>query len=252
MNALRAMYGLRRVTLSVINLVLSASTIHLLNLPSESAAAHLTQGLHDLEAMSVNHRFAARAVDIIRSLSSKWNIALPESAAAFAQYRMDNQRDVSSPPPSTFFAASIPRKESTGGGGADGRNRSGDSIHSHSSAGPFSPPAVSGTQLQQQPTSVPTFYSDPTTQLDPSQAQTAFWTPFPTQVMPIPQITDLDASSMMDFSSPIPMDGVQQAPQPWQQMFGATGAGTPGRQQSAPGRLTDEQMSNMDDWQWGQ
>merc|ERR1711939_142779 len=81
-NALRAMYGLRRVCLAVSSFLMSASTIHLLNLPSESASAHLGQGLSDLQAMSVNHQFAARCVDIIRSLASKWNIALPDSAAS--------------------------------------------------------------------------------------------------------------------------------------------------------------------------
>ncbi|CAK4033896.1 Nitrogen assimilation transcription factor nit-4 [Lecanosticta acicola] len=257
MNALRAMYGLRRVTLAVVNLVLSASTIHLLNLPSESAAAHLTQGLHDLDAMSVNHRFAARAVDIIRSLSSKWSIALPESAAAFAYSRLEHPRDVKSPPPSTFFAASIPRTESTDGSGTDGRNRSGDSIHSHSSAGPFSPPVGSSQaqqQMHQQPTSAPTFYSDPTIQLDPTQAQTAFWTPFPTQVMPIPHSADFDASTMMDLTSPLQMDGIQQPQQQWQQLFGGTG--TPSEihcsQQPAPGKLSDGAMSNLDEWQWSE
>lgn len=232
------MYGLRRVSLAVTSLLLSASTIHLLNLPSEEAAANLSQGLHDLEAMSVNHRFAARAVDIIRSLSSKWKIALPEGAASVAVYRLAGQREISSPPPSTFFAASIDRKQSS-----EGRARSGETSHQES---PFEPPGGGSGQLThqqpQQNTSVPTFYSDPTIPLDATQAQTAFWTPFPTQVMPIPQF-DL-TSTMMDLSQ---LDGQQD----WHMYGGSTGPSQDyhGRQSSAPGRL-DEDMSGMDNWHW--
>lgn len=237
MNALRAMYGLRRVSLAVTSLLLSASTIHLLNLPNEEAAAHLSQGLHDLEAMSVNHRFAARAVDIIRSLSTKWKIALPEGAASVAVYRMAGQREISSPPPSTFFAASIPRKQSS-----EGKTRSGENSHQES---PFDPPGSSTKIAHPQPqnTSVPTFYSDPTIPMDATQAQTAFWTPFPTQVMPIPQY-DM-SSTMMDLSH---LDGQPEWP-----IYGGSSSGTPqdyhGRQSSAPGRL-DEDMSGMENWHW--
>lgn len=239
MNALRAMYGLRRVCLAVTNILLSASTIHLLNLPSESAAVHLSQGLNDLEAMSTNHRFAARAVDIIRSLSSKWNIALPEGAAAVAVYRLGAQRNVSSPPPSTFFAASIPRNRSS-----EGRSRSGNSSVPES---PFTPPTTNPHQHTQNnqrgPTSVPMFYSDPQTQLDPSQAATAFWTPFPTQVMPINQ-HDLHPA-MMDVSQ---FGGQHQWPQ-----FSVSGTGQhPYRHQSDPGypAPVDESMSGVGDWGW--
>ncbi|KXT08280.1 hypothetical protein AC579_7568 [Pseudocercospora musae] len=237
MSALRALYGLRRVCLAVTSQLLSASTIHLLNLPSESAATNLSQGLHDLEAMSTNHRFAARAVDIIRSLSSKWNIALPEGAAAVAAYRLGVQRDVASPPPSTFYAASIPRKQSS-----EGRNRSNDSSMHES---PFSPPTQHAHQQvqnqQRAPTSVPTFYSDPQTQLDASQAQTAFWTPFPTQVMPIAQ-HDL-GPEMLDMSQ----FGGHQA---WPSFGAAPPTGhTPYRHQSDPGHV-DESMSGMENWAW--
>lgn len=239
MNALRAMYGLRRVTLAVTSLLLSASTIHLLNLPSEESAAHLSQGLHDLEAMSVNHRFAARAVDIVRSLSSKWKIALPESAASVSVYRLAGQREISSPPPSTFFAASIDRKQSS-----EGKTKSGEISKQES---PFEPPGGSGGsqmshQRAQPNTSVPTFYSDPTIPLDALQSQTSFWTPFPSQVMPVPQY-DM-ASTMMDLSQ---LEGQQD----WQMYGGSTGPPQDyhGRQSSAPGRL-DEDMSGMENWHW--
>lgn len=229
------MYGLRRVTLAVTSLLLSASTIHLLNLPSEQAANHLSQALHDLESMSVNHKFAARAAEIILALSSKWNIALPEAAAAIAVYRMGSC--TASPPPSSFFAASIPRELS---GGSQG-TRSGDSASIAPSAtphreSPFLPPQ------QQGPTSVPFFYSDPTTPLDERTAQAAFWTPFPTQVMPIGQ-QDL---GLGEFSG----SGGQQVHN-WA-MYGGTGASqtvTDNRHHSDPGQ--DHHMGDMDAWSWG-
>ncbi|KAK6386687.1 hypothetical protein LTR65_008750 [Meristemomyces frigidus] len=172
MNALRAMYGLRRVCLAATSFLMSACTIHLLNLPSDSAASHLSQGLHDLQAMSVNHQFAARCVDIIRSLATKWNIALPETAAS-AVFRGVGARPWPSPPSSTFFAASIPRKQSstdtTRSAGSGSRRRD----------GPFSPP-----QAPPQPQQPPPFYNDPTAPVDPSHAQNAFWTPFAVQGVP--------------------------------------------------------------------
>lgn len=227
------MYGLRRVTLAVTSLLLSASTIHLLNLPSETAASHLSQALGDLEAMSVNHRFAARAVDIIRQLSSKWNIALPEGAATVALYRMGGHRDSQSEPPSTFFAASIPRDHSSGG-----RTRSGDSSHSHQES-PFPPPHQQDHQHLHGPTSMPlSFFSDPQTPLDATQAQTAFWTPFPAQVMPTPH--DLTAA-LMD----VPAFAEQHSWPP----LGGSGPPHNTRHQSDPGRL-DETMSGLGDWSW--
>jgi hypothetical protein len=46
MNALRGMYGLRRTSLAVSPILLSASTVHLMNLPSsQGAAVHLTQAM---------------------------------------------------------------------------------------------------------------------------------------------------------------------------------------------------------------
>ena len=238
MNALRAMYGLRRVTLIVTSLLLSASTIHLLNLgQSEQAAAHLSQAVHDLSAISVNHRFAARAVDIIRSLSTKWNISLPESAAAIAVYRMDHggrgdgRTATSSPPPSTFFAASITRELGPG------------AAQSHQNS-PFlqQPP-----QQRAAPTSVPMFYSDPSTPFDEKSAQTAFWTPFPAQVMPIAQ----QEMGLGDFSA---LGGQHTN---WN-MFGSTGGGVghlqqqgPMRHQSDPGHAgQDHSMSALQDWNW--
>lgn len=233
MNALRAMYGLRRVCLSVTSFAMSACTIHLLNLPSEQSAAHLTQGLQDLQAMSINHQFAARCVEIIRSLAVKWDIALPETAATVLVFRGADSRPWSSPPPSTFFAASIPRQQS-----AESGTKSGSSVSSRQD-GPFNPPRQS---QQSQPFSP--FYSDPSTPLDPSQTQTTFWTPFPVQGFPT-QSQDWN-NVMFDF--PGQLNGAQEWP-----MFGGSAVPQGNDQTSheaAPGGMGEGMRGAMGDWSW--
>ncbi|KAK5110746.1 hypothetical protein LTR62_005623 [Meristemomyces frigidus] len=197
MNALRAMYGLRRVCHLICSWIMSSSTIHLLNLPDESAAANLSQGLHDLKTMSVNHQFAGRCIEIIRSLAGKWNIALPEDVAAVSTFRLARQWP--SPSSSGFFATAIARKDST-----ESRAMSGGSISSEKQPQtPFLPPQPEHQNHQPQlelhtQQNMPTFYTDPTAPMDDNQAQHAFWTPFPAQGFPT-SFADIS----MDFTSPI-------------------------------------------------
>ncbi|WPH01908.1 Hypothetical protein R9X50_00476200 [Acrodontium crateriforme] len=213
MNALRAMYGLRRISLGVTSLLLSASTIHLLNLPSEQATAHLAQGFQDFQAMAVNHQFAGRCVDIIRSLAIKWQITLPDGAGApnMALRSPDQKLGTATSPSSAFFAATIPRGDS-GDGGTQSRSSTNSSANHHES--PLAPPQ----QL--------------TLPLDPAQSQ-EFWTPFPAQGMPTP---NYEHRSMMfggpDDKGPQWMMGMEQ-----------------GRHHSAPGGL-DQNMSGMGQWSW--
>lgn len=174
MNTLRAMYGLRRVNLAVVNRLMSSLTIHLLNLPSEPSASHLAQGLQDLQAMALNHQFAARSIEIIGSLAAKWNIALPESVVSIPSRNKAGTRQFPSPPSSTFWAASIPRKESS-----DNSSKSDSSQR----GSPFMPP----TSQPSRQDSFPPFYSENSgSSLDLSQTSSAFWTPFPLQNAPVP------------------------------------------------------------------
>ncbi|TKA71016.1 hypothetical protein B0A55_06034 [Friedmanniomyces simplex] len=192
MNALRAISGLRRVSLTVCSWIMTASTIHLLNLPSDVATHNLSQGMHDLQTISVNHQFAARCIDIVRSLAVKWNITLPEGANAIPGFRELATQPLKSPT-TAFFAASIPRVQSS-----EGRSASGSSVSSNQPPDtPFAPP-------QHPPSTFPTYYSDPTAPMDPSQVQHAFWTPFPAQGVPAVSFHDLS----FDFTSS-PMDVMQ-------------------------------------------
>lgn len=172
------MYGLRRVNLAVVNRLMSSLTIHLLNLPSEPAASNLAQGLQDLQAMSLNHHFAARCIDIIHSLAAKWNIVLPDSAAAIPRRRSKTGRQGvnPSPPLSNFWAASIPRERSS-----DNSSKSRGSSGSQRGS-PFMPPTSQASQ--QRTESYQPFY-DTISSMDLNQ-NSAFWTPFPLQNAPVP------------------------------------------------------------------
>ena len=73
----RRLYGFRRVCLLVPHMILSASIIHILDLPKPSASQHLVQGMEDLHEMSTNHAFANRCLRIIIGLGDKWGIQIP-------------------------------------------------------------------------------------------------------------------------------------------------------------------------------
>lgn len=103
MNALRGIYGLRRTCLAVSAILLSASTVHLLNLPSQTAAINLTQALHDLQTMSVNHRYAMCCIEIVKRLADQWGITLPESAQNITSFRSPAPESFNAPHMSVYF-----------------------------------------------------------------------------------------------------------------------------------------------------
>lgn len=80
-DGFRKLYTLRRECVLTAHCLLSASTIHLLNLPSLRASRHMTNDLRNLYEMSICHGFAARCLRIIQSLAQKWEISLPEEAS---------------------------------------------------------------------------------------------------------------------------------------------------------------------------
>ena len=188
MDMLRVTYGLRRVSLVVVCVLLPASTIHLLNLPSEQSVTHLNQGLQDFQSMSLNHPFAGRCVEIIRAFAEKWNIPLPERTVAA---RSTGPQQMSSDPSQTFRAASTPQT-----GSSDSGTRSDGSISAHRESS-FQPPR----SLEQQHASFSPVFTHPTISLDSYQPYDAFWTPFAAQTMPVSPQTTLQL---------MPMNYVQQ------------------------------------------
>lgn len=264
------MYGLRRVCLPVTGFLLSASTIHLLNLPSETSARHLSQAMHDLKAMSANHLFAGRCVDIIRSLASKWKINLPDDAPSKSPSKQ-NGRTTNSPK-SAFYSASIPRQNSSQSG-----TRSADSMDSRASnpakrESPFAPPAPSSHPNDPNHNSTPGYYNDQFPSMDQmSMQQQAFWLPFPVQSMPNAQLADLQSSTTMQTPNSLSyLDG--SAEQQWQQQYNSMHTPTVQQhlanqfqsrsqqqqqqhhQQQAPmtvGNRSDEHMAHsFDNWHW--
>jgi hypothetical protein len=227
-NALRGMYGLRRICPAVTSLLLSATTIHLLNLPAEPAALNLSQGIQDLQAMSTNHHFAAECVEIILSLAAKWNLALPEDVGAATSFGPGASRPWQSPTSSTFWAASIPRKESSGGARSNTSSGHNDS--------PFAPPPQSHTS------SFAPLYNQQAGQMDQAQAQNPFWTPFPGQTMPIGAQHIVPS---MGFA------GMEEAPSSWN-MFGSVASSSQmaSHPQQRGGPEPMDESHSYQEWNW--
>ena len=236
MNTLRSMYGLRRVCLPVTSILLSAITIHLLELPSETSATNLIRGLRDLETISLNHPFAVRCIGVIGALATKWNITLPEGAAATIAAASDSagRNQWHSPASSSFQAPSIPPKGSSEGG------RSSASIPSHpeSSFRPHSLP-----QRQQQ--SFQAAFGDTRAQLDPSETHSTFWTQYPAHTMPLPPQNIVP--SMPASYSPMDSSGAQ-----WS-VVDRSATGTSSIPYGDPSQHLDEQRMDdtMDYTNWG-
>lgn len=180
------MYGLRRVCLPVTGLLLSASTIHLLNLPSETSARNLSQAMHDLQIMSTNHFFAGRCVNIIRSLASKWQISLPEDVPRLSVSRPNGRSSGS--PKSAFYSASIPRQNSSHSGTRSAESQESNQNTHHDS--PFAPP-ISVPQSQGSTAGTNFFGGDQFPPVEQSSLQQPYWLPFPVQSMPNVQLADL-------------------------------------------------------------
>lgn len=238
MSTMRAMYGLRRVNLAVVNRLMSASTIHLLNLPSEPAASNLVQGLQDLQAMSLNHQFAARCIDIIHSLAAKWNIVLPEGGIPVPRRNKGGiHRQLSSPTASNFWAASIPRKESS-----DNSSKSNGSGSQKGS--PFMPP--SSNPPQRHDSYQPFHANGMTSGVDLNDNSNAFWTPFPLQNAPVPP-QNVVPSMPMDMS---PIDG--SSGQQWQS-FNSPVSSAPSQLRNPPASQSLQGMMDgmaFQGWQW--
>ena len=226
MNTLRAMYGLRRVCPAVPSLLLSATTIHLLNLPTEPAATNLSRGIQDLQIMSTNHPFAAECIDIILSLAGKWSIAIPDEVGSASTFR-PSERQWQSPSTSSFWAASIPRQDSSGGA------RSNDSASSYKDS-PFAPPVS-----QSHGPSFPPLYNTALAQYDP---QSAFWTPFPGQTMPVPSQHVVPSMGLS------PMESSSSQWHSFEPILGSTSTVTETRPHEI--EVTMAESMSFHDWQW--
>jgi hypothetical protein len=261
------MYGLRRVCLPVTGFLLSASTIHLLNLPNETSGQHLSQGMRDLQTMSTNHSFAGRCVDIIRSLATKWQITLPEDAPCASPRPHLNGRKISSPK-SAFYSASIPRQNSSQSGTRSAESQ--ESISRKPSApghedSPFAPPTHSS--LSQSQSQTPTsgansdFFGNQYPSIDQisggqQQQQQQYWIPFPVQSMPNAHLADMQSTNSLNY-----LDAATN--QQWQQQYNMPPSQNqiiqqhlqqqqqfPTRQQHASAGIDSSMGNSYENWHW--
>ena len=185
-GTLRDSYGLRRVPLRVLSLLLAASTIHLLNLPDDESAMRLNQAFQDFQAMSTNHQWAARCITIVQSFAIRWRIALPE-----AMFNSHIQHQPAPPSSSVFWSASIPQERSFS-------SESSASNYSPQDSGLLQPPAY-----QHRPVS-PSFLAGPSVPVEQFPVPDAIWTPFPNQTMPFPHQSIVPSLSI----EPAPLDAL--------------------------------------------
>ena len=165
-NLHRNLYSLRRACAIMAHCILSASTIHLLNLPSLSASGHLTSDLRHLREMSINHAFAGRCSRIVELLAQKWGIALPDETN---QARGRTSAEPSSVSPTSTYLFSDP------GSASQSRTRRDSMADLLPNLDTSSTPSPSLMDL--------------------------FWTPFPYQGVPLQGTLDqgpMDISAMLD------------------------------------------------------
>ena len=259
------MYGLRRVCLPVTGFLLSASTIHLLNLPSETSGQHLSQGMRDLQTMSTNHTFAGRCVDIIRSLATKWQITLPEDAPCASPRPHLNGRKVSSPK-SAFYSATIPRQNSSQSGTRSAESQESQSQSRKPSApghedSPFAPPTHSVSQTPSSGANSD-FFGNQFPSIDQisggqqqqQQQQQQYWIPFPVQSMPNAHLADLQSTNSLNY-----LDTATN--QQWQQQYNMPPSQNqiiqqhlqqqfPTRQQHAQAGVDSSMGNTYENWHW--
>ncbi|KAK6350319.1 hypothetical protein TWF696_006550 [Orbilia brochopaga] len=73
-------YGLKQIPNIVVYIALSACTIHLMNLPAKTAKRDIVQGIKCLEEIAEYWLCAKRALIILKVLSLKYSIQLPDEA----------------------------------------------------------------------------------------------------------------------------------------------------------------------------
>lgn len=165
----RNLYTLRRTCLLMAHCLLSASTIHLLNISTPSAQRHLTHGLRDLDEMSFMNPFAARCARIVTSLAQKWAIDLPDEASEFGKRA---SMEPPSPVPSSEHLVTV------------------------SDGGPPPPRPRQGSVTELLPVAE-------TTTAPASSLSDLFWTSFPYQGIPLQVTMDpgpMDISTLLDVS----------------------------------------------------
>lgn len=179
----RNLYSLRRVCIILAHIILSTSTVHLLNLPNPSATRSLADSVRALREMSMNSAFAGRCLRIIISLGTKWGIKLP-SEVQEATATLSPETMLPSPDSGEFFAPLQPHTDPHRPN--PGRRHSATEMLMPTATANGSSNTSSGTSAPSAPAANP---SD------------LFWTPFPDHSMPLqvnPEPGPMDIIAMLD------------------------------------------------------
>ena len=90
METYRNRFGLRCANILIAHILLTACTVHLMDLPSkgytslsdrnQTAIRNISRGLRDLAAMSKNHVWAARCFKLVCGLAEQWQLYIPDDA----------------------------------------------------------------------------------------------------------------------------------------------------------------------------
>lgn len=82
MRLYKRSHGLRQICNIAVYIAHSACTIHLLNLPDKHARRDIVHGVKHLEEIAEGWLGARRSLAILSMLARKWNVQIPEDAAA--------------------------------------------------------------------------------------------------------------------------------------------------------------------------
>lgn len=82
MRLYKRSHGLRQICNIAVYIVHSACTIHLLNCPDKYARRDIVHGVKHLEEIAEGWLCARRTLGILSALSHRWNVDLPDEAAA--------------------------------------------------------------------------------------------------------------------------------------------------------------------------
>ena len=204
----RNIYSFRRVSILVTHILLSSSTIHLLNLPDETAGTFLSQGIQDLHEISTNHPFSNRCLRVVLALAQKWGIELPQQAQEAAN--ASTPESMLSSPISSGHLLSTPYAQGINDiQSRDNQSRSTYEVQHHNSSSNERRLHHYQQQRRESETALvlpitSQHYTDNSGHHDNSAALSGlsaiptdlFWSPFPDQSMPLQAQTSQDGGPM--------------------------------------------------------
>ena len=88
----RAMYDLHGVYMFQIHCLLTACTIHIVNLPAIAATNHFTKACNTLQDLSGRSAWAGSSLTILRGLVETWKLILPQEAEDALYRNTPNER----------------------------------------------------------------------------------------------------------------------------------------------------------------